>query len=47
MNYEPQSLEIWSDDVLLVVNKPPGLPSLPDGYNPDMPYWERSRAGLR
>lgn len=28
---------IFLDDALLVVNKPAGLPTLPDGYNPIMP----------
>ncbi len=31
-------LVLWSDDALLVVNKPAGLATLPDGYNPDAPY---------
>jgi RluA family pseudouridine synthase len=29
---------LYSDDSLLAVNKPAGLPALPDGYNPDMPH---------
>jgi len=29
---------LWADDALLVVNKPAGLLSLPDGYDPDAPY---------
>ncbi len=29
---------LWSDPALLVVNKPAGLPVLPDGYQPDAPY---------
>ena len=29
---------LYSDDALLAVNKPAGLPALPDGYNPDMPH---------
>jgi tRNA pseudouridine32 synthase / 23S rRNA pseudouridine746 synthase len=28
---------LWSDDTLLVVNKPAGLPTLPDGYDRDSP----------
>lgn len=28
---------LWSDDMLLVVNKPAGLPTLPDGYDQDSP----------
>jgi RluA family pseudouridine synthase len=31
------SLVLWSDDSLLAVNKPAGLPTLPDGYNPAAP----------
>lgn len=29
---------IFQDNVLLVINKPSGLLSIPDGYNPDLPY---------
>jgi RluA family pseudouridine synthase len=29
---------LFSDSALLVVNKPAGLPVLPDGYDPDAPY---------
>lgn len=29
---------LWSDDAFLVVNKPAGLRSLPDGYQRDAPY---------
>jgi len=28
---------LWSDESLLVVNKPAGLPTLPDGYNANAP----------
>jgi len=38
MAYNPQDLVLWSDETLLVINKPAGLPSLPDGYHPEMPY---------
>ncbi len=31
-------LVLWSDDAILVVNKPPGLLTLPDGYDPDLPH---------
>jgi len=31
---EPTSLVLWSDEHLLVVNKPAGLPTLPDGWAP-------------
>ncbi len=40
-NYDPDSMVIFSDDFLLVVNKPAGLLSIPDGYNPDLPYLTR------
>jgi RluA family pseudouridine synthase len=29
---------LWRDDCLLVVNKPAGLPTLPDGWDPHAPY---------
>ena len=29
---------IWKDESLLVVNKPPGLLTLPDGYDPTAPH---------
>src|SRR5512136_1995664 len=29
---------LYIDDVLLVINKPAGLPSLPDGYDPAAPH---------
>lgn len=29
---------LWSDDELLIVNKPAGLLTIRDGYNPDLPY---------
>jgi tRNA pseudouridine32 synthase/23S rRNA pseudouridine746 synthase len=32
-NYPPIPI-LYRDDVLLVINKPSGLPSLPDGYDP-------------
>ncbi len=34
-----QPIEVlWTDDALLAVNKPAGLPTLPDGWQPDAPY---------
>lgn len=33
---EPEIL--WCDEALLVINKPAGLPTLPDGYNPSLPH---------
>jgi tRNA pseudouridine32 synthase / 23S rRNA pseudouridine746 synthase len=38
MLFDPASLLIWSDDDLLVANKPAGLPTLVDGYHPQAPY---------
>lgn len=29
---------LYEDDSLLAINKPPGIPSLPDGYNPAAPH---------
>jgi RluA family pseudouridine synthase len=29
---------LWEDEVVLAINKPAGLPTLPDGYDPDLPY---------
>ena len=29
---------LFQDEALLVVNKPAGLPVLPDGYHPELPY---------
>jgi len=31
-------LILWSDGSMLVVDKPVGLPSLPDGYDPEAPH---------
>jgi RluA family pseudouridine synthase len=36
--YELQSLILQSDDHILAINKPAGLLSLPDGYDPDIPH---------
>jgi RluA family pseudouridine synthase len=38
MKISPKGLLIWVDETLMVVNKPAGLPTLPDGYNPDLPH---------
>jgi 23S rRNA pseudouridine1911/1915/1917 synthase len=32
------NLILWSDDAILIVNKPPGLLTLPDGYDPDLAH---------
>lgn len=29
---------LWADESLLAINKPAGLPTLPDGYNPSAPH---------
>jgi len=31
-------VKLWSDESLLVIAKPAGLPTLPDGYHPDAPH---------
>ncbi len=37
--YLPLEIEVvYCDDTLLVVNKPAGLATLPDGYNPTLPH---------
>ncbi len=36
MNFE--ELVLWDDEFLLAVNKPAGLLSLPDGYDPHLPH---------
>lgn len=38
----PEIPILWSDTALLVVNKPAGLPTLPDGYHPDAPCLVRA-----
>jgi RluA family pseudouridine synthase len=41
IRYNPGMLEphvIWKDDALLVVDKPAGLLSIPDGYRQETPY---------
>lgn len=38
MNLDPQTLILWADDGLIAVNKPAGLPVLPDGYHPEAPH---------
>jgi len=38
MNADPKEMVLWSDDSLLVINKPAGLLTLPDGYQPDAPH---------
>ncbi len=35
---EPEELVIWGDETLLVVNKPAGMPVLPDGYDASAPH---------
>jgi RluA family pseudouridine synthase len=38
MKLKPERLVISIDDHLLAINKPSGLPTLPDGYDPDAPH---------
>ncbi len=40
-DFDPESMLIYSDEALLVVNKPAGLLSIPDGYDPKLPYLAR------
>jgi len=38
MDKKPGDIVLWSDLFLVVVNKPSGLLTLPDGYDPALPY---------
>jgi RluA family pseudouridine synthase len=38
MDINPQDLVLYLDEHLLVIDKPAGLPVLPDGYHPEAPY---------
>jgi 23S rRNA-/tRNA-specific pseudouridylate synthase len=38
MDWDLEALIVWQDEHLLVVDKPAGLPVLPDGYNPHATY---------
>lgn len=38
MDWTIDTYVLYADDALLVVNKPAGLLSLPDGYHPDLPH---------
>jgi RluA family pseudouridine synthase len=38
MHQEESYLVLWSDEAILIINKPAGLLTLPDGYNPDLPH---------
>ena len=35
---DPDGLLLWIDDSLLAINKPAGLPTLPDGYDAQVPH---------
>lgn len=37
-NGQVESWVLWVDEVLIAINKPGGLRSLPDGYNPQAPH---------
>lgn len=38
MGFNINNSILWFDESLVVVNKPAGLPTLPDGYDPGAPY---------
>jgi RluA family pseudouridine synthase len=38
MKIKPENMVIYQDDDLLVINKPSGLLTLPDGYKPELPH---------
>lgn len=38
MQNNPENIILWIDDHALVVNKPAGLTTLPDGYDPGAPH---------
>lgn len=38
MDTKPGDSVLWSDESLVVINKPPGLLTLPDGYDPTLPH---------
>jgi 23S rRNA-/tRNA-specific pseudouridylate synthase len=38
MAIDPQGLMHWSDDHLVVAEKPPGLRLVPDGIDPALPH---------
>jgi tRNA pseudouridine32 synthase/23S rRNA pseudouridine746 synthase len=38
MQQNTEQLLLWSDDSLLAINKPPGLLTLPDGYDKTLPH---------
>jgi tRNA pseudouridine32 synthase / 23S rRNA pseudouridine746 synthase len=37
-DHPPLSWVLWVDEAVIAVNKPSGLRTLPDGYNPDAPH---------
>ncbi len=38
MNANTTDIVLWSDDSILIVNKPPGVLTLPDGYDPGLTH---------
>jgi RluA family pseudouridine synthase len=42
LKIDPHELLLWIDDNLLAINKPAGLPTLPDGYDPHAPHVKRA-----
>lgn len=41
VEYDPASLVLWADPALVVINKPAGLLTLPDGYDRDAIHLKR------
>ncbi len=37
-DFQAKGMVLWSDEAVVAVNKPAGLPTLPDGYQPGAPY---------
>jgi RluA family pseudouridine synthase len=38
LKIDPRQMLLWIDEDLLAINKPAGLPTLPDGYDPQAPH---------
>lgn len=45
LKIDPDELLLWIDDSLLAINKPAGLPTLPDGYDPHAPHVKSALEG--
>jgi RluA family pseudouridine synthase len=46
LKIDPDELLLWIDDSLLAINKPAGLPALPDGYDPQAPHVKSALEGF-